>query len=102
MKITEMKGSEVLPGKSKECFCDMENGRYCVNCYINKTIDAYNNVDFDGEVDNLTKYIKASRSMYRWEIKDNKIGDDIQDEDEFVAKSIISQMPKWVVIRKGK
>lgn len=52
----------------------------------------------DREIDReaLAKDIKASRSMYRWEIRDKQIGDDIQDEDEFIATSIISTMPKWL------
>lgn len=52
----------------------------------------------DREIDReaLAKDIKASRSMYRWEIRDKQIGDDIQDEDEFIATSIISTMPTWL------
>jgi hypothetical protein len=52
----------------------------------------------DREIDReaLARVIKSSRSLYRWEIRDKQIGDEIKDENEFIAACIISTMPTWL------
>ncbi len=91
MKITEMKGSEVLPGKEKDvrCACDGWNN----------AIDAYNSVDFYGEVVELANILISPSKSKKMNINFGVVN---RYKAILLARAIISQMPKWVVLRKGR
>lgn len=101
MKISEMKGSEVLPGKK-----DVDNTKYfgddeqlSWDIGANETIDAYNSVDFYGEVVELANILISPSKSKKMNINFGVVN---RYKAILLARAIISQMPKWVVLRKGK
>lgn len=90
MKISEFKGSEVLPEKKKLIFREGEVVANIARNEFNNAIDAYTSVEIDGYLNNLTDILDA---LYPYTQR---------TKNERNAKSIVSQMPKWVVLRKGK
>ncbi len=81
-----------IEGDYRDCYSCSKNEEDYENGYNTALTSCDREIDREA----LAKYIKASRSMYRWEIRDKQIGDEIQDEYEFIANSIISTMPKWL------
>lgn len=89
MKLTELKGKENLPEKEigTRCACD---GR-------NYTIDQYNQLEIDGDVEVLAQEIH--KSLYGEEITEDHPVRNLHIYS--FSKDIISNFSKFLVIKKG-
>lgn len=103
VKLTALKGSENLPKKKEdnpELHTCYDGGSDCSGCFIdgeNTTINEYNSLSIDGDVEALAMQLSILDKNYVWE----KL-----DEWEKVvyrkrAIKLIANLDKFVVIRKG-
>lgn len=101
-KLNELKGKECLPKKRQESIHDTHtmDDNWCYNCScivehdelpvgnhkFNEAINAYNNIDIDGDEKILTILLqdKFMRTKHQAMV---------------VSKEIISRMNEWVVIK---
>lgn len=104
MKLTQIKNSdEFLPGKKSEDqylhnqYCDCCTG--CENCGFNEAIDAYNNLDFGGDVEKLADVLMSPSKSEQLNINFGVIN---RHKAEFLARRIIYNIPSWVVLKKGE
>lgn len=101
MLIREIKGSDVLPKQVNTAGSKHPDIINQVDGY-NRAIDDINDIDISGDVDVLAKIL-----MDEYDDDDN--WDDNSESAKRKhkwwmgnAKEIISKMPQWLVMRKGK
>ena len=110
MKLTDLKGSECLPKKEICQFHPIPKGVNCGSCRdvttYNLAIDSYNNIEIEGDVEALAEIRYEYQSSRNININSRCPSWDNEPryvKDRFIAeaKSIISRMSEWVVIKKG-
>lgn len=108
-KLTELKGAENLPKKvehSDYCFYGLNESTPCTCGAIafNTAIDAYNNLDFGGDVESMNLIINkalADREDFKEKAFNSKTKPRIPTMAEFISKALLESMPTWVVVKKG-